>query len=156
MWFTRDIDVPSFHFFATCFSVAPFLFKFFNFCYTNTKIYAIPAGVAKLARLDSRSSPASPKSRRVDARRVDALIIMYYVYILRSKTSNKTYAGITDNLDRRLQQHNYGYHFYTKRYCPWVLLYREKYKNRDEARKREKYLKSAAGRRWLKKTLFKN
>lgn len=79
---------------------------------------------------------------------------MYFVYILWSKTYNKTYTGITDNLDRRLIQHNQGYHAYTQRFRPWRILYTEMYADRLAARKREKYLKSAAGRRWIKKNIF--
>ena len=55
---------------------------------------------------------------------------MYYVYLLFSKQYNKTYIGITNNLDRRLKQHNNGYHAYTKRYIPWFILYEEIKNNR--------------------------
>ena len=79
---------------------------------------------------------------------------MYYVYILLSKDHPKTYTGITDNLERRLNQHNNGYHFYTKRYKPWSILYHEDCLNRKAARKREKYLKSAVGREWIAKNFF--
>jgi len=78
----------------------------------------------------------------------------YYTYILCSEKYKKTYTGITDNLERRLIQHNNGYHFYTKRYLPWRLIYSEKCDDRIEARKKEKYYKSAAGRRWIKINLF--
>ena len=79
---------------------------------------------------------------------------MYFVYILFSKNFNKTYVGITDNLKRRLYQHNKGFHFYTKRYIPWEIIYSEKMVDRISARKKEKYLKSAAGRRWIRRNLF--
>jgi len=80
---------------------------------------------------------------------------MYFVYILLSLNHKRTYVGITDNLVRRLQQHNAGYHFYTKRYLPWKIIYNEEVDNRLLARKREKYLKSAAGRKWIKRNIFK-
>jgi len=80
---------------------------------------------------------------------------MYYLYILKSVNSPKSYVGITDNLERRLEQHNQGNSFYTKRYAPWLIIHNEKYKNRDEARKREKYLKTAVGRKFLKQ-IFEN
>ena len=70
---------------------------------------------------------------------------MYFVYILLSKRYNKTYTGITDNLDRRLKEHNEGSGIFSKRYRPWKILYSEIAKDRLLARKREKYLKSAAG-----------
>lgn len=81
---------------------------------------------------------------------------MFIVYVLRSKIAKKSYVGITDNLRRRLEEHNLGKSFYTKRYKPWEMIYKEQFENREEARRREKYLKSAAGRRFLKKFVFKN
>jgi len=62
---------------------------------------------------------------------------------------------MTNNLDRRLKEHNSGKHFYTKRHCPWVMIYNEKYDNLKEARKREKYLKSASGRKLIKELFNK-
>jgi putative endonuclease len=79
---------------------------------------------------------------------------MYYVYILKSIQYKKTYTGITNDLLRRIKEHNAGHHVYTKRYKPWTIIYSEKFKNRIEAHKKEKYLKSASGRRWLKKNIF--
>jgi putative endonuclease len=81
---------------------------------------------------------------------------MYIVYILKSENFFKSYVGITDNIERRLKQHNAGNHFYTKRYVPWVVIYKEECKDRIEARKREKYFKSFAGRKFLRKNIFKN
>ncbi len=79
---------------------------------------------------------------------------MYFVYILKSLHFPKTYVGITDNPERRLKQHNLGYHFYTKRYIPWTQIYTEEVTSRNAARDREKYLKSSAGRRWMKRVIF--
>jgi putative endonuclease len=81
---------------------------------------------------------------------------MYFVYILKSLNFAKTYTGITDDLERRLIQHNRGYHFYTKRYLPWRIIFSEKHSDRISARKKEKYLKSAAGRKWIKRVLFES
>lgn len=63
----------------------------------------------------------------------------------------KSYVGLTDNIERRLKEHNFGKHFYTKRYLPWKVIHEEKFKDFSEARKREKFLKSTSGRRFLKK-----
>jgi putative endonuclease len=76
------------------------------------------------------------------------------VYILESLNYNKTYVGSTTDLARRLKEHNAGSHNFTKKYKPWKLLYKEDFQNISEARKREKYLKSPAGRRFIK-TFFK-
>ncbi|HTK03834.1 MAG TPA: GIY-YIG nuclease family protein [Alphaproteobacteria bacterium] len=74
----------------------------------------------------------------------------YYLYILFSTLKIKTYVGITDNPERRLQEHNNGKSYFTNRYKPWVLIYLEVFKNKLEASKREKFLKSRSGRRWMK------
>ena len=72
---------------------------------------------------------------------------MYYVYILQSCTDGSFYTGMTDNLERRLHEHNLGTMKYTKSRCPWKLVYSEGMPERDKARKREKYWKSGIGRK---------
>jgi len=79
---------------------------------------------------------------------------MYFTYLLKSLNFTKTYIGITENLERRLKQHNLGYHFYTKRYKPWKIIYSERFENRLQAREKEKYFKSCAGRKWIKNNIF--
>jgi putative endonuclease len=81
---------------------------------------------------------------------------MYTVYVLKSTVIKKSYVGITNDLERRLREHNEGKSYFTKRYLPWIVVYKEQVQDREEARKREKYLKSAAGRRFLKKEVFNN
>ncbi len=76
-----------------------------------------------------------------------------YIYILKSLKSEKTYVGQTDNLERRLHEHNSGKSNYTAKFVPWKIVYTEKFCSRDEALVREKYLKSSAGRKVLKKLL---
>lgn len=79
---------------------------------------------------------------------------MYYVYILKSKNFKKSYAGFTDNIERRLKEHNSGKNFYTKRYKPWVIISLEKFSNKLEAINKEKFYKTRTGRRKLKE-IFK-
>lgn len=79
---------------------------------------------------------------------------MEYIYILRSLIFKKAYVGHTTNLYTRLNRHNSGYSKYTKRYKPWEIIYTEICENYIKARLREKYLKSASGRRWIKKYIF--
>ena len=81
---------------------------------------------------------------------------MYFVYVLKSEVAKKSYVGITTDLDRRIKEHNSGKHFYTRRYKSWIIVYKEEFKDRNQVRKREKYFKSATGRRYLKKYVFKN
>ena len=71
---------------------------------------------------------------------------MFYVYILQSLKSGKLYIGHTDNLKRRLDEHNTGRGGkYTRQNGPWKLLYYEKQSDRSSAMKREQYLKSTGG-----------
>ena len=57
---------------------------------------------------------------------------------------------MTKDLDRRLLEHNSGKTTSTKAFKPWIKAYHEVFDTLLEARKREKYLKSSAGRRWRK------
>ena len=61
---------------------------------------------------------------------------------------------MTNNLQRRLSQHNNGYNKSTKHYAPFFLFYYEEYRTRSEARIREKFLKNASGKRFLRKKLL--
>lgn len=79
---------------------------------------------------------------------------MEYVYILRSLNFPKTYTGHTHDLELRLKQHNHGYSKFTNKYKPWEIIYSELCDNSIKARFREKYLKSSAGRRWIKRNIF--
>ena len=78
---------------------------------------------------------------------------MYRVYILKSIRYPKTYVGFTSNLKRRLEEHNSGKNFYTRKYKPWELLYYEDCRDFDSTIKREKYFKTAAGRKKIKEIL---
>ena len=66
---------------------------------------------------------------------------MYYLYILKSTNHNYSYVGTTDNLQRRLNEHNSGRNRATKWRKPFVLAYQEEYQTLSEARKREWFLK---------------
>ena len=75
---------------------------------------------------------------------------MIYVYVLRSLISDRQYIGLTNDVDRRLREHNGGKMKYTKAYRPWEVVYQESCLDYSSARRREKYLKSGGGRRFLK------
>ena len=78
---------------------------------------------------------------------------MIFVYVLYSAKFRRFYVGMSENTERRFKEHNSGSVKSTKTFIPWKLVHREEYETRIEARKREKYLKSAAGRRWRKNNL---
>lgn len=77
---------------------------------------------------------------------------MYFVYVLKSKKDSKFYTGITNNLERRLAEHNNSKSSTpsTKNRGPFIVIYFEKMENRKIAREREKYLKSGSGREFIK------
>lgn len=76
---------------------------------------------------------------------------MYIVYAIKSTTKNYIYVWMTNNLDRRIKEHNNWRNQSTKSYVPFELIYKEEYENRIDARKREKYLKSGIWKEILKK-----
>ena len=80
---------------------------------------------------------------------------MYYVYILTSEIdSQKTYVGLTANLDERLKQHNRGDSQYTRLNKPWKLETYIAFDNKKLAEDFEIYLKVGSGLAFLKKRLL--
>jgi len=77
---------------------------------------------------------------------------MFTVYVLQD-ASGALYKGYTNNLTRRLQEHRTGHTVTTRKMKGLRVVYREEYDSFGEARARELYFKSAAGRRFLKKIL---
>ncbi|MBK9285205.1 MAG: GIY-YIG nuclease family protein [Sphingobacteriaceae bacterium] len=75
----------------------------------------------------------------------------YTIYVIYSDAKKVKYTGYTDDLDRRLKEHNEGIlGKFTKNKGPWRLIYQEEVDNIIEARKREKYLKTGSGRDFIK------
>ena len=66
---------------------------------------------------------------------------MYYVYLIKSKQDSNLYIGSTNDLKRRLREHNEGKVFSTKSRIPFEIIYYEAYKNEKDARIRESMLK---------------
>ena len=77
----------------------------------------------------------------------------YFVYVLYSAGIGRYYIGSTANVDVRLAAHNAGRVRSTKSGRPWMRIWEEALPDRAAARRRERYLKSGWGRRWLKKRL---
>jgi putative endonuclease len=78
---------------------------------------------------------------------------MFYVYLLHSISDNGFYIGFSTDLRKRVSEHKRGASFATKSRGPWKLIYYEAYTEREDAEGREKYLKSGAGRRFLRSQL---
>lgn len=82
---------------------------------------------------------------------------MYKVYVIYSLKFNKIYIGQTEDLERRLFEHNNKLlSAYTKKYTPWEIIYVEEFPTRNEAIIREKQLKSQKGREFIWKKHLKN
>ena len=77
---------------------------------------------------------------------------MYTVYVLRSLINGRRYIGYTSKQPfKRLEEHNTNCSKWTKKNKPFKLVYTEEFILKTEAVKREKYLKSGQGRRFLGK-----
>ncbi len=73
---------------------------------------------------------------------------MFFVYILHSLSSQKSYIGCSDNLLRRFREHALNQEIATRHRGPWEMIYWEAFETLKEARGWEVYLKSGAGYRW--------
>jgi len=78
---------------------------------------------------------------------------MYFIYILRSLATGRSYVGFTKDLIQRLGQHNHGITKSMKNRGPWELVHQQSYRTRGEAVRRERFLKSGQGREELKRIL---
>ena len=81
---------------------------------------------------------------------------MYFVYILQSLDSNHFYIGASRDVRKRLREHNNGSSKSTKPYRPWDIIYTEKFNSKEEAMKREYYLKTPKGYLEKKRIFDKN
>ena len=82
-------------------------------------------------------------------RRIGGHIYMFYTYVLWSDKLQKRYVGSCEDIKARIRQPNKGESKFTKGGIPWKLVYSEEYATNTEARKRETFLKSGIGRKWL-------
>lgn len=76
---------------------------------------------------------------------------MYYVYVIRSP--KQFYIGFTNDLKRRFSEHIENKSIATKNRGPWKLVYYEACLSNKDALHREKYLKTAWGKRYLKQRI---
>ncbi|MBI5662604.1 MAG: GIY-YIG nuclease family protein [Ignavibacterium album] len=73
----------------------------------------------------------------------------YYLYILKSKTSDKYYTGISEDVERRLEFHNTREKGFTSRYRPWEVVFKKEFENKAEAIRAERNVK-----RWKSKLMI--
>ena len=74
----------------------------------------------------------------------------YFVYAIKSLIDKRIYVGMTENLERRIDEHNRGRTISTKGYRPWILIFNAEVETRSDTRKLEKYYKSGCGKEFLK------
>ena len=79
--------------------------------------------------------------------------MFFYIYVLHSIQYDKLYVGFTGDLRSRVEKHNHGAIFSTKPYRPWKLIYYEACLYKEDATRRERYLKTTQGQRLLKRRL---
>ena len=77
----------------------------------------------------------------------------YYVYILESSYDENKYVGCTNNIKRRLEEHNSGKTISTKTRKPFKLIYCEVMLNKYDAYNREKFLKTGWGKNYIKRVI---
>jgi len=78
---------------------------------------------------------------------------MHYIYVIQSKKDGKWYTGSTKDLRKRLEEHNNGKVSSTKGRGSFRIIYYEASINGQDARIREKYLKTGMGKRYLRNRL---
>ncbi|AQQ09633.1 GIY-YIG nuclease superfamily protein [Sedimentisphaera cyanobacteriorum] len=78
---------------------------------------------------------------------------MYYVYVLVSEVDGQFYTGATGDLKKRVKEHNEGKVTSTEKRGPLHLVYYEACLDKRDAFRREKYLKTGMGKRYLRNRL---
>jgi putative endonuclease len=74
---------------------------------------------------------------------------MWFLYILYSSKRDKFYIGSTNDLQRRLNEHNNSHTPSTRGGEPWNLVYHEEFENKPDARKRERAIKAKKSRTYI-------
>ena len=85
------------------------------------------------------SPPVSPVTPTITSK------MSYFVYVLQSQKDNKYYIGSSADVIKRLKFHNAGLQRSTRTRIPFILIYQEEFKTKQEALRREKYMKSLKG-----------
>jgi putative endonuclease len=79
--------------------------------------------------------------------------VAWYIYVIESISTGRRYVGQTEDLERRIAEHNNPDHnpikYTTRQAGPWRLVHYELCSSRSEATRRERWLKSRSGRRRL-------
>ncbi len=78
------------------------------------------------------------------------MIMVYYLYILRSQIKETYYYGSSENPDRRLSYHNAEGKGYTQRYRPWNIVYTHPFDTKQQAQKAERIVKNWKSKKMIR------
>jgi putative endonuclease len=82
--------------------------------------------------------------------------MLFYVYVLFSPAWDKIYIGFTSDLETRIKSHNeLATKGWTTKFRPWIIVHTESFDSKALAMKREKQLKSAKGRLFIRNQFLK-
>jgi len=84
---------------------------------------------------------------------LETTIKHFYIYVLQSEKDQKLYTGYSSNLKQRLEEHKNGKVSSTRNRLPLRLIYWEGCLCQKDATQREKYLKTAWGKRYIRNRL---
>ena len=80
---------------------------------------------------------------------------MFYVYLIRSSSHPaQTYVGITQDLKRRIAEHNGGQSTHTAKFMPWELVTYHAFHDKNNAYDFERYLKTGSGKAFATKRFW--
>ena len=74
---------------------------------------------------------------------------MFWIYIIYSQRLDRYYVGYSLDLEQRVADHNRGKNTYTKKGIPWDLKHEEKFASKEEAMKRDRYIKAQKSRIYI-------
>jgi putative endonuclease len=74
---------------------------------------------------------------------------MFIVYFLYSKSFDRYYVGYTNDLERRISEHNRKKGKFTDAGIPWILVHSELYSTKKEAMTRERFIKSKKSKSYI-------
>jgi predicted GIY-YIG superfamily endonuclease len=121
-------------------TVEQMLFRFAQRRYRN---YSRNAGWSSLVARQAHNLKAAG-SNPAPATNFLSLAVAYRVYVIQNP-DGKFYVGLSDNVARRIQQHNFGESRWTRGKGPWILIWQSEEMNLSDARKRELLLKKQKG-----------
>ncbi|KPJ62749.1 hypothetical protein AMJ44_15240 [candidate division WOR-1 bacterium DG_54_3] len=78
---------------------------------------------------------------------------MYYLYIIQSQEKDRYYIGVSNDVERRLKEHNSGIVKSTAPYKPWILRRVEEFPDIKSAYQRERFIKEKHSRKIIEKII---